>query len=249
MTPRRVHIFRSADELSSEAAADIIRLLQAPLSSRGVASIALSGGSTPRNVYEKLGATNYAAQIDWKKVHLFWGDERCVPPDTAESNYRMVKETLLSRIVFPEANVHRIMAELPPERAALHYERLLLEWFGIRAGQLPTFDVFLLGLGEDGHTASLFPGAVPPGTSGPLVTSLNVKHLEQYRVTMSLPVINNAAAIVFLVSGKEKAAIVQEVLEGTVVRSPAQLVKPKQGQLLWYIDMDAASKLKKVDRT
>jgi 6-phosphogluconolactonase len=95
----------------------------------------------------------------------------------------------------------------------------------------------------------LFPGAVPPGPSGPLVTSLNVKHLEQYRVTMSLPVINNAAAIVFLVSGKEKAAIVQEVLEGTVVRSPAQLVKPKQGQLLWYIDMDAASKLKKVDRT
>jgi 6-phosphogluconolactonase len=178
-------------------------------------------------------------------MHLFFGDERAVPPDHAESNFRMVKETLLANGRIPLANVHRIQAELDPQQAADLYEADLVKSFGLTPGQPPRFDLILLGLGTDGHTASLFPGTSALAEQRRWVCANWVPRLQSHRVTLTLPVLNAGAEVMFVVSGKEKAEVLRAVLEGggEGAKLPAQLVRPKSGRLLWLVDAAAASLL------
>jgi len=253
-----------------------------------VPSIALAGGSTPRSLYRLLAdpAAPYRARIDWQAVHFFWGDERHVPPDHPDSNFRMAREAMLDHVQVPAAHVHRIAAEEPDaERAARRYERELIEVFGLRrdrgdgedaardadatgdadaAREWPRFDVVLLGLGEEGHTASLFPGSplladggAPRAAaldgksgrasrSGRLVAAVWVEKLQTWRITLTPPVLDHAATVIFLVSGAAKAPALAAVLEGEPRPElyPAQVVAPVDGRLLWLVDREAAAQLR-----
>lgn len=205
-------------------------------------SVALSGGSTPAMMYQLLAQ----APLDWKNIHLFWSDERCVPPDHAESNYRMTLESLMARISIPEQNIHRICGEISPDIAAEQYDQGLHKFFG----DTPRFDLILLGLGEDGHTASLFPLSPVLNERSKWATAVphDVPPLPLVpRVTMTLPVLNRASKVVFLVSGAGKAKRLAEVLhspEGSPLL-PASLVRPEDGDILWLIDRSAATELEK----
>ncbi len=205
-------------------------------------SAALAGGNTPRAVYARLARPELAHQADWAHIHLFWGDERCVPPDHPESNYRMARETLLDHIPLPTANVHRLKAELDPPVAAATYTGELRTSFG---DCLPRFDWVLLGLGEDGHTASLFPGTAAVHERERWVLTHWVPKLHQWRLTLTPPVFNNAAQVTFLVSGENKRQILHDVLTGDYQPDlwPAQSVKLSQGQLTWQVDAAAGALL------
>lgn len=206
--------------------------------------MALSGGSTPRNLYALL-ANDRALRVavPWEKTHFFWGDERHVPPDHADSNYRMAHEAMLSKVPVPPANVHRIQGEQwDAGQAAEAYERTLREYFRIAAGQFPCFDLVLLGMGPDGHTASLFPGTTALREQVHLVTANWVEKFNAYRITLTPPVLNRAACVLFLVSGEEKAETLRAVLQGEEQpdRFPAQLIHPTGGSLVWLVDRAAA---------
>lgn len=205
-------------------------------------TVALSGGSTPKALYELLASPNepFREQIPWSKIHFFWSDERHVPPDHPDSNYHMADNVMLSRVPVTQNNIHRVHAENPDAaQAAQHYEE---EIRAVTGEHLPRLDLILLGLGADGHTASIFPDSEVLHETERLVTAPWVEKLNTHRITMTLPLLNNAASVVFLVSGSEKAEIVKEVLEGPK-RYPAQAVSPTNGELLWLLDKDAASKL------
>lgn len=238
----RPDIVPDAGTLAHRAAERITAVLDEAVRASGTATIALSGGATPRATYALLAAAPFAGGINWSAVQLFWCDERCVPPHSPESNYRMVRETLLEKIAMPAANIHRIEGELPPETAAARYEEEIRQAVP-HEGKIPRFDLVLLGLGEDGHTASLFPGTPALEEDEMLVTSVYVERLKTYRVSMTLPLINNARNILFLVSGKGKANILRDVLASG--GAPARLVQPVDGTLLWLVDSDAASFLEK----
>lgn len=226
--------------MSRRAAETFAETAERKIRAKGSFNVALSGGKTPERLYALLGA-EYAEKIDWGKVHIFWGDERCVPPDSPESNYRMASKALLSRINIPDKNVHRIMGEDEPTSAALAYEEEVRSHFGLKAGEAPVFDMVLLGLGRDGHTLSIFPATKALFEEERLVIDNYVEKLKAHRVTMTLKAVNNASNAIFLVSGREKAVILREVLKGTEAIYPAQMVRP--GKLLWLIDKDAASGL------
>ena len=209
---------------------------------RGLFTVALSGGSTPRSLYEVLADPDepFRALIPWSNIHFFWSDERHVLPDHQDSNYRMAYEAMLSHVPVSEGNVHRVSSENPDAAAAARaYEETLVE---VTKASLPQLDLILLGLGTDGHTASIFPGSEVLHEAKRLVAAPWVEQLKTYRITMTLPLINNAASVLFLVSGTEKAEIVKDVLQGPK-RYPAQEVKPANGELLWMLDREAASKL------
>jgi 6-phosphogluconolactonase len=222
------------------AAEMIVDYLREEIRRLGSASFVLSGGVTPRIVYDMLASPSLVSRVDWARVHLFWGDERCVPPNAPESNFRMVEESLLGNLSLPARNIHRIHAEHPPLTAAAEYESEIRAHFGLRPHELPEFSVVLLGLGTDGHTASLFPGSNAVAEKTRLVIGVYIEALQTSRVTMTLPVINNARTILFLVSGREKAGILREVLEDDTPQYPAQLVQPLSGRLFWCVDADAA---------
>ncbi|RPH37402.1 6-phosphogluconolactonase [bacterium] len=241
----RLTIFPSLKELLYGAAEKIVTCLEEELLARGAASLALSGGATPRGVYELLGSEQYRNRIDWRRVHLFWGDERCVGPTMPESNFRMANESLLRNISIPSQNIHRIRGELKPQEAARETEMDIRRFFGLKNGEFPRFTLVLLGLGEDGHTASLFPGTSVLKEKQRIVSEVHVESLAAFRVTLTVPAINNAATVVVLVSGRTKAGILQGVLEGTEVRYPAQQINPASGQLFWLVDKDAAPHLPK----
>lgn len=244
VTPRLV-VYDSMRDLARGAAERIRDLLQHAIGARGIASFVLAGGGTPRSVYENLASAALRATIDWRKVHLFWGDERCVPPYMPESNYHMANTTLLKEISIPPSNIHRIRAELPPDEAASTYEAEIRGLFRLDEGQLPEFDVMLLGLGDDGHTASLFPGTTALEEENRLVVSTYVDKLKTSRITITLPVINRAQTVVFLVSGRQKSSILREVLEDASGRHPVERVQPASGEMLWLTDRDSASMLRK----
>jgi len=212
--------------------------------------VALAGGSTPRRLYELLATAQYADRVDWTRTHVFWGDERGVPPHDPASNYRMAREALLDPLSVPEANVHRIRGEDPPARAAAAYERELRVAFATPEGP-PTvapgrrFDLVLLGMGENGHTASLFPGLAAVRETERWVVAEHVADVAMWRITLTPPVLNAAAHVVFLVSGADKAATLQRVLEGPVEPDalPAQAIAPCAGVLTWLVDAAAAAKL------
>ncbi|GAG86532.1 unnamed protein product [marine sediment metagenome] len=213
--------------------------------------MALSGGSTPRRLYSLLA--NEAAlgeQIPWERIHFFWGDERRVPTGHPDSNYRMAYNALLSKVLIPSTNIHRIHAEdADADRAAADYEIEIRRFFGIEAGQIPQFNCVLLGMGADGHTASLFPATSALVETKRLVVANWVKRFQSHRFTLTLPVFNHAAQILFLVSGEDKADTLKAVLEGDskTTRFPVQLIQPTHGEVTWFLDHSAASRLKPAD--
>ncbi len=209
--------------------------------------VALSGGSTPRRTYEMLAEAPFRDMVDWKRVHFFWGDERCVPPEHPDSNYRMALEALLSRVPAAPARIHRIEAErADADTAAREYQREIIRVFGgTEDAPTPVFDLILLGLGPDGHTASLFPGTAALREVERRVVANFVPKLAARRMTFTYPLLNRAANLVFVTTGAEKSAILAEVLEGPedLERLPAQGVKPSAGTLTWIVDAGAAAKL------
>jgi 6-phosphogluconolactonase len=244
MTAPEVQPYRDAEALARAAAELFVTRAAEAMAARQRFGVALSGGSSPKAMHAVLTQMT----IDWSRVHIFWGDERCVPPTDAESNYRMVNDALLQFIRIPGENVHRIVGERNPAEAASLYGRELRQVFGLQEDGVPRFDLMLLGLGEDGHTASLFPGTSALGESEKLVTMVYVEELNAHRVTLTFPVINNSRHVVFLVSGKSKAPIVREVLQNSSLTYPAQLVRPLSGELHWLVDQDAASQLEIVNQ-
>jgi len=245
MTKREINIYRDADELAQKAAEDFILLANNSVICNGRFAVALSGGSTPRSMYSLLALKKYRREIPWEETHLFWGDERCVPPDHPESNYRMAREALLSRIKIPPENIHRIACEDGPSIAANQYQNELKEFFQLARGQFPVFDLVILGLGEDGHTASLFPRSDAVEEKERLVVASYIRKLSAYRVSLTLPVLNHAAIVDFLVTGKSKAAITKKVLATNAGSSalPAARVAPIDGIVTWMITEHAAAGL------
>ncbi len=244
MNEREIIVCSSADELCRRAGAEFVRLAKTAHRDRGRFTVALSGGTTPRSLYSLLATAEYNEQIFWPQVHLFWGDERCVPPDHADSNYRMVRESLLSNIQIPGANVHRMAGEKEPQIGAAEYEEKLKEFFQLAPGVFPRFDLIFLGMGEEGHTASLFPGSDALKEMRRLVVATYVEKLSAHRLTLTLPVLNHGAAVLFLITGAGKAAVVREILKdgSDPSRFPAAQVRPVDGKLVWLITEDAAPK-------
>jgi 6-phosphogluconolactonase len=221
------------------AAQEFERAAEFAILDHGRFTVALSGGNTPRALHALLAA-DYKDKIPWNKTHIFFGDERSVPPDHRESNFRMANEALLSKISIPPENVHRIRAELGAEAAAKDYEGQLLQSFSSSGNSRPRFDLVLLGLGDDGHTASLFPGSTALSEKSRLVVANWVEKFNTFRITLTYPILNHAVLIIFLVSGAGKAQILSEVLHAREKKYPAQCIQPENGRLLWLVDRDAA---------
>lgn len=248
MTGRRgrVEIFTDAQAVASAAREEFVRSAREAIAARGRFTVALAGGSTPKTLYGLLAEQGGALLGDrsvWERVHVFWGDERHVPPDHADSNYRMANEAMLSKVPIPPGNVHRIASEIADAgRAAEAYERTLQGVLHLPAGDRPRFDLVLLGMGPDGHTASLFPGTTALTETTRLVTSPWVDKLDTYRITLTAPVLNAAARVLFLVGGADKAETLREVREGDYepLRLPSQLIRPDAGELVWFVDEAAA---------
>ena len=240
-----IRILTTPQELFASAAEEVVRLANQAAAERGRFTIALAGGSTPKSLYNLL-ATNARATLPWDRTYFFWSDERHVPPTDPDSNYRMADEAMLSKVPVPPGNVFRVPAENPDAAtAAKEYESTLRKFFQLEPGQLPKFDLILLGMGPDGHTASLFPGTVGLQEKSRLVIANWVEKLKTHRLTFTLPVLNSARSVAFLVSGTDKAPVVRAVLDEKVAgeQYPAKLVQPMDGKSIWFLDRAAASGL------
>lgn len=241
-TKAAVVTLSSREAVTAATADSLVIAAGAAIAARGRFLLVLSGGSTPKALYELLATPAYATRIDWTRVHVFWGDERCVPPDDRSSNYRMAREALLDRVpISPEA-IHRMRGEDPPEQAAAAYEADLRQVFG--AGP-PRFDVVLLGMGDNGHTASLFPGLTAVRERSRWVVAEYVGEVKMWRLTLTPPALNAAANVLFVVVGGDKASMLSRVIEGPrdVDALPAQVIAPTQGLLTWMVDSAAAARL------
>ena len=235
-----VLVFDTPEEVARAAAEKVVAYAKEAIVDHHFFSVALAGGNTPRRVYELLASDPFKSLIEWSKVHLFFGDERCVPPHHQDSNYGMVYTALISKIEIPALNVHRIVGEGNPKENAAAYERELRTFFGERSW--PRFDLVLLGMGEDGHTASLFPGSDAVHENSKWVAATRMERLEQDRITLTAPVLNHSAHVVFLVTGQGKSKRLSEVL-GHQLKSeplPAQIIHPTDGTLEWLVDKSAA---------
>lgn len=248
-----LEILPDAQQAAEAAARRFVSAANAAIRSRRAFVVALSGGATPRSVYARLASPPYTSGLDWSRVQILWGDERCVPPDHAASNYRMARETLLDTVPILEGNVHRINGEDDPAQAAAEYQRVLRDVLRTPVGPPRTasgfrIDLVVLGLGLDGHTASLFPGASKVHASSHWAVADVVAEAPAWRVTMTPTVINAAAEILFLVFGPAKAAVLRQVLEGPNRPNelPAQLIRPTDGRALWLVDAAAAAELRPV---
>lgn len=243
MTRPEIHIYSDLDDLSRAAAQELISLAQAaPSSGSPPFAAALSGGSTPKHFYELLATPEFSTRMPWPRVHLFQVDERCVPPDDPRSNYRMMREAMLSAV---PAQFHRMDAEDPDRNAAsARYAADLRRTLDANSGEWPRLDVIYLGLGEDGHTASLFPETAALAERSLAVCPNYVAKLDMYRLTLTLPVLNAAKRVIFMVSGAGKAEMLREILQPSApVRYPAQWVQPESGSVTWYVDKAAAAGL------
>jgi 6-phosphogluconolactonase len=244
-----IRISDDSRRLIIDAAAYVSDLIHAVLKVKNDCTLVLSGGSTPRELYAALASQPYVDSLPWDRVHLFWGDERTVPPEHEDSNYRMAREAMIDRLGIPEDNVHRIPAEMEPEAAASAYESVLKTFFKGgpfapgRDGVVPVFDLVLLGLGEDGHTASLFPETTVLEERRRWVSSVYVPRLDTHRITLTYPVINNAATVLFLVSGASKSRVLGKLFDGTGSVYPAAKVSPHSGKLVFLTDITAAADL------
>lgn len=237
----RVLVFPDAAAVAREAATRFVRLSRQFISSQGAFHAALAGGNTPREMYRLLAGSEFRGQVCWEQVHLFWGDERPVPPDHPDSNYGMAWKELISRIPIPPAKVHRMEAENADlGRAAEKYQETIRNFVACDSRGFPRFHLILLGLGPDGHTASLFPDSQVSQSTLRWVDAPFVEHLRARRITLTLPVLNAAHHLLFLVTGAEKAGMLRSVLEGTGRHPlPAQWVRPKDGELVFLTDAAA----------
>ena len=238
----QIRRFTNPETLAAGAAEYICALAKECIADHGQFTLVLSGGSTPEHIFRQLVNESLEHRLDWPKVAIFWGDERCVPPDHKQSNYRMARQTLFDHVPIPSANIHRMACEGDPAAGADTYEGLLRREF---PGQpWPQFDLVLLGLGDDGHTASIFPGTAILAEKERWVAPVYVPQLDSWRISLTLPTINAAAQITFLVIGEGKAAIVREILESPSPDPiyPAQRIRP-QTKLIWFLDRAAGSLL------
>ncbi len=224
------------------AAYRIANMIHATLQFNPHFCLVLSGGSTPRPLYERLAQAPYATQIEWAKVHIFWGDERCVPPNHADSNYRMAHEALLSQVAIPAENIHRLRGESEPSQAASEYEQHLRTFF---TDEHELFDLTLLGMGDDGHTASLFPGTAAIHEQEKWVVAHYVEKLQVWRLTLTPVALNRSANVMFLSAGASKAEILKQVLEGEFQPDvvPSQIIAPANTETVWVIDRMAGALL------
>jgi len=239
-TEPEIRIVETAADLFQAAAEEFAQIAAKAIRARGRFTVALSGGSTPRGLYSLLATGKF--NVAWDSTFFFWSDERHVPPDDPQSNFRMANEALLSKISVPPENIFRILAEKNADDAATAYEATLRSVFAVGPSAIPRFDLILLGLGTEGHTASLFPGSPAVEETKRLVVANWVEKLHSARITFTYPLLNNAACVIFLVSGAEKADILEQILEGPG-GLPAQRVCPVNGRLLWIEDHAAAAKM------
>jgi 6-phosphogluconolactonase len=239
-----IKIFPTPQALAESLALDLVSQIREASTRDRHFSIALSGGSTPRLLFTVLGDL-YTSSVSWDKVHFFWVDERCVPPEDHESNFGMTREVLFSKIDIPHENIHRIKGEDDPAKEAERYSREIND-FTIKRDGLPFFDIVLLGLGEDGHTASIFPGNKKLFLTAKICTTAVHPSTGQTRITITGNVINNAAGIIFIVTGKNKAVIVNNIIgqHNNKKHFPASFVKPTDGRLFWYLDEAAGALIK-----
>jgi len=240
MSSPEIRVLADLEALSRSAAELVQQLARQSVSERGQFSLALAGGATPRRLYEILADEPFLSEMPWPKIHLFWGDERCVEPEHLYSNFRLAREVLLDRLDLPPANVHRPPAELGPQAAAQAYERDLARFFG--RGGLPEFDLILLGLGPDGHVLSLFPGHPALWGRRRWVVGVDAPQARPAvdRISLTLPVINRARTVAFLAAGAEKTEVVGQILAGQAADHgyPAALISP--ARLIWFLDQAAA---------
>ncbi len=237
----------TTEDLAASAAEFFASVVSAAVEARGVARVAVSGGTTPKAMFALLADRNapYFAQVPWDWLQLFWVDERCVPPTNKDSNYRMTKEAMLEHVPLPAAQIHRIEGELDPEVAAARVEATIRAAFRLEGAQTPAFDLVLLGLGEDGHTASLFPHTAALFEMGRIVIANHVPQKQTWRITLTWPVINRGREVAFLIEGAAKAQAVRNVFCGAYdpEAKPAQLVRPASGRLTLLLDAAATEKL------
>ncbi len=249
----QVRIYRDPEELALKAARRFARLADQYVIGSGRFTVALSGGSTPKAMFSVLAAEPFIDTVPWSSIYLFWGDERCVPPDHPDSNYRMTNEALLSKVRIPRQNIFRIPAEVPdPERAAEEYGATLTAFFLAGPGEnrtgtaplstVPRFDLVFLGMGPDGHTASLFPHTTALQAGEQVCVANYVEKFKAYRITLTAATINNARNVTFLAAGADKTETLKNVLEGSYQPDvyPSQLIRPHNGTLLWMVDEAAA---------
>lgn len=245
--PRKILGFDDAETVAQYAAREFVRRARTAVATSGAFKVALAGGATPRRSYELIAQSPLARQIDWEATHIFFGDERSVPPDHSESNFRTAFETLLSKVNIPEAQIHRMEGERSAlEQAAADYQEALGRSFDVAWGSgWPRFDLVMLGMGDDGHTASLFPGTAALEEKEAWVVANDVPQKSTRRLTLTAPVLNAAHCIMFTVAGAAKAAPLAAVLEGPRRPDlfPAQWIEPGDGDLLWLVDRGAASRL------
>ncbi len=236
-----------AASLAARAARHFVELTEQAVAARGRARIAISGGSTPKATFQLLGdpAQPWRQRMPWDRIELYWVDERCVPPDHPDSNYRMTREALLDHVPLRPEQIHRMEGELDPEEAAARYESTLRNTFRLEGAETPSFDLLALGMGPDGHTASLFPHSAAIHELGRLSVANHVANKDAWRITLTWPVINHARSVFFLIAGADKAAVLKEVLTGPrdVERLPSQLIRPAGGILTLILDKTAAALL------
>lgn len=235
----QLHIYKTAGETITALADWITSLIQKTLEVKERFTIALSGGETPKKLYQTLASDLYREKINWNKLHIFWGDERVVPFDDDRSNAKMAYDSLLDKVKVPPGQVHKIWTDLVPEESVKQYEKILHQYFDEKQ---TTFDLVLLGMGEDGHTLSIFPGAKIPDKDA-WVAAVDSKEKGE-RITMLPSVVNRSSAIAFLITGDKKAKVLQQVLEDEQHQYPAKLIQPLNNELHWFIDEAAAGCLK-----
>ena len=246
MSEKQIKIFPTVDELNQFAATEFVRLSHQSIAESERFTVSLSGGSTPKRLFQLLASDAFRSQIDWQKIHFFFGDERQVLPESDESNYRMANENLFSKVKIPARNIHRFLTEEgDSETIAIKMEDEIIDFFNIKEGEFPRFDLIFLGMGADGHTASLFPETYALKENKRITTENFISDFELNRLTFTYPTINNAKNIIFLVAGEDKAEALREVLEGkpNLEKFPSQGIAPKDGSLLFLIDEKAAEKL------
>ncbi len=240
-------VSNSPTDLSEAAAEHLFNQIEDAVSARGLARVAISGGSTPKRMFELLADPTgpYVKRMPWDHMQLYWVDERCVPPDHPESNYRMTREAMLDEVPLRADQIFRIEGELEPELAAARYESVIRRQFRLEGAEIPTFDVISLGMGDDGHTASLFPHTEGIYELGRIAIANHVPQKDTWRVTLTSPVLNQARDVFFLVQGKDKAPVLKQVLLGKRDPDtyPSQLIRPASGRLLFMLDFDAAAEL------
>jgi 6-phosphogluconolactonase len=229
----QLHVYKDSDEVCIELAEWITGLIDSTLLVKEKFTWALSGGETPKQLYQKLSASPYVEKIKWERVHIFWGDERVVPFDDDRNNAKMAYDALLGKVNIPAAQVHKMWTDITPGESAKQYEKILHNYFDDKQ---TTFDLTLLGMGDDGHTLSLFPGSEILNDDTSWVTAVHSKEKGE-RITLMPAVVNRSAAVAFLVTGEKKAAVLNEVLNGPSLKKyPAELIQPVNGELHWFVD-------------